>query len=207
MALSSMINGFVVGSGLIIAIGPQNTFVISQGIKREHVFLSAAICTMTDTLLILLGVVGLGMVFNLHPMFTMLARWFGVIFLTFYAVLKFRSVVRPPLLGDEKLDKKTYSMNSIIVTLLCLGLLNPHAYLDTVVLIGSIAAQQAGTTKYLFGIGAIFASVCWFFGIAYGAKLLTPIFKNANAWRILDTLIGAMMLIIAFTIMMPVISS
>lgn len=198
MMLSVLLHGFTVGSGLIIAIGPQNTFVITQGIKREHVFLTAFMCLLTDTLLIGLGVIGLGALFHLHPLFTEIARWLGALFLLSYSFLAFKAAIHPGVLRINSSEKnRKNSMKNIVFILLGLGLLNPHAYLDAVVLIGSLAAQNPGSLKYYFGLGSIFASACWFFGIAYGARTLAPIFAKPQAWRILDFVVGISMLSMA----------
>ncbi len=196
--LKAIIHGFAVGAGLIIAIGPQNTFVITQGIKREHVFLCALICTLTDVILISFGIIGLGALIRLHPAFVEIARWFGAAFLMYHAIFAFRAAIHPSTLKIDRRKKgKKKSAKNIIVILLGLSFLNPHAYLDTVVLIGSIAAQKIGVAKYWFGLGTMLASACWFFSIAYGAKTLTPIFASKHSWRILDLFVGLTMTTIA----------
>ena len=202
VSLDAFLQGFVVGAGLIIAIGPQNAFVLSQGLKKEHVLLTATICALTDALLIGTGVIGLGSIFGLHPLLTEIARWFGAIFLVGYGLFSLKSAFDPKVLKTENLNQKPIKTKRIVLTLLALGLLNPHAYLDTVVLIGSIAAQHPDNSRYLFGFGAISASVFWFFSIAYGARLLTPLFKKVLAWRILDILIGIIMLSVATSLIL-----
>ncbi len=131
-----ILQGFLVCIGLIVAIGPQNAFVLSQGLKREHVFLTALICMLTDTLLIALGVVGLGAIFNLHPLLIDIARWFGAAFLTIYGLLSFKAAWHPTVFRNGSLNQSIVSRKNIVMMLLGLGLLNPHAYLDAVVLIG-----------------------------------------------------------------------
>lgn len=195
--LHAIIQGFLVGASLIIAIGPQNAFVINQGLKRHHVFATALTCSLSDCILIATGVLGLGTIFLLHPMLTEAARWFGVVFLTVYGLISFKSAFHPAVLKLEALAKPPKKLGKTIVTLLGLSFLNPHAYLDTFVLISSIAAQHKGLGRLLFGLGAIFASFVWFFSIAYGARVLTPIFKKVTAWRVLDIIIGCVMWAIA----------
>jgi L-lysine exporter family protein LysE/ArgO len=198
-----LLHGLAVTSGLIIAVGPQNSFVISQGIKREYVLLCAVICSLIDAALITLGIVGLGALFNLHPILIVVARYFGVSFLLAYACFAFRSALYPKALVAKDLDKKHNNYKRILIMLLCFSFLNPHVYLDTVILIGSIASQEnSGGGQYLFGLGAILASTTWFFMIAFGAKILTPVFKKKNAWRVLDCLIGVTMLTTAMVLLL-----
>ena len=197
MFLISILQGFFVGAGLIVAIGPQNAFVINQGLKRQHVFLTALICSLSDAILVSAGVFGVGAVFVSHPLLIEIARWFGAIFLTGYGILSFKAAFDPDTLKQEALSKPAVDVKKIVILLLTLSFLNPHAYLDTVVLIGSIAAQHKGIGRPLFGLGAIIASFVWFFSIAYGARVLTPLFKKTIAWRVLDILIGCIMWSIA----------
>lgn len=198
--INALLQGLAVGLSLIMAIGPQNTFVIQQGIKREHTFLCAIACTGTDALLIMLGVIGLGALFKAHPMLVELARWFGATFLIAYGLIAFKSAMHPQTLSKHLEIQKKTSTKKIVLMVLGFGLLNPHAYLDTVVLIGSISAQYTGANHYIFGLGTIIASAIWFFSLAYGAKILTPLFRKAIAWRVLDIIIGCTMLLIAITL-------
>lgn len=199
MIVLPIIHGFFLGAGLIIAIGPQNVFVISQGIKQEHVLLSALICILVDSALIVLGIIGIGALFSLHPRFILYAHWGASVFLMIYAGMAFYAAINPSVLAHNKIDSQTRSTKHVITILLCLSLLNPHVYLDNVVLLGSVAVQNAGEAKYLFGLGAILASICWFLTIAYGSKILIPLFKKKNAWRTLDLFVGITMLIIALS--------
>jgi L-lysine exporter family protein LysE/ArgO len=192
----SFLRGMAVGFSLIIAIGPQNAFVIKQGIMRKHVLLTAVICSLTDTFLICIGVLGFGGIFIAYPMLTKLACLFGIIFLTAYGLLSFKRAIHPGTLTTD-ITEPGSNTKSIVLVLLSLGLLNPHAYLDAVVLIGSIAAQNSGVARYYFGAGAVAASIIWFFTIAFGARILKPFFENKNSWRILDIIIGCTMLFIA----------
>jgi len=197
MFLISIIQGFLLGASLIIAIGPQNAFVINQGLKRQHVFITALIFSLSDAILISAGVFGIGDFFNSHPLLIEIARWFGALFLAGYGILSFRAAFHPAVLKLKALSKPTLNVKKVIILSASLSFLNPHAYLDTVVLIGTVAAQHEDITRPLFGIGAILASFVWFFSIAYGAKTLTPLFKKAFAWRILDITTGCIMWIIA----------
>lgn len=201
----ALFQGLAVGAGLIIAIGAQNSFIVKQGIKRQHVFLCASICSGIDILLITSGVVGLGELLKSHPLFIIYARWFGAIFLTAYGIRAFYAAFYPTVLDTISETPLPDSAKQTIIVLLGLSLLNPHVYLDTVVLIGSISAQQNGFSRYLFGVGAALASVIWFFTIAYGAQRLSPIFNNRVAWQVLDIIIGFIMLSIATFLILPVI--
>jgi L-lysine exporter family protein LysE/ArgO len=194
--LASFFRGIALGFSLIIAIGPQNAFVIKQGIIRKHVLLTAVICSLTDTFLICIGVLGFGSIFISHPMLNKIALIFGIIFLTAYGLISFKKAIDPQVLTTD-MAASTSNTKSIVLVLLGLGLLNPHAYLDAVVLIGSVAAQNSGAARYYFGAGAIAASIIWFFTIAFGARILKPLFENKNSWRILDIIIGCTMLFIA----------
>lgn len=196
-----LIQGFGVGAALIVAIGPQNAFVLKQGLKRQHMFVCAALCALIDGALISLGVGGLGRFLASHPTYIEVARWFGAAFLSFYGFQSFKAA-----LHNETLDVATVTQSGIflkqtVLTLLALSLLNPHVYLDTVILIGSIAAQHPIEEQHLFAVGAIFASFIWFFGIVYGARVLDPLFKKPIAWKILDFIIGIIMWSIALALM------
>lgn len=201
MNLYSILQGLIVGLSLIIAIGPQNSFLIRQGIKREHVFLSALICSLADIVLIGVGVGGVGAFFSSHHLLTELAKWLGIAFLCGYAMFSFRSAKKPKVLKNNMLVGATDEKKEIAMILLALCFLNPHAYLDAMVLLGSISAQHEGYDRYLFGLGAMIASFIWFFTITYCAKCLTPIFKQPKAWRILDIIIGCTMLLVAFSLL------
>ncbi|MBX9706047.1 MAG: LysE/ArgO family amino acid transporter [Gammaproteobacteria bacterium] len=200
MQYSALIQGFLVGASLIIAIGPQNALLLNQGLKRQHVFFTAFVCSLTDCVLIALGVLGLGAIFAEHPLLIEIARWFGAIFLIVYGFLAFKSALHPKALQQSALEQPPVSKKKMLLLLLAVGFLNPHAYLDTVVLIGSISAQYPGTGRLMFGLGTLCASFVWFFSIGYGARVLTPLFKKPAAWRILDVLIGCVMWGIALSL-------
>ena len=195
-SLNTYFAGIALSAGLIIAIGAQNAHVLRQGLKREYVFLVAAICSTTDILLITLGTLGFGTLIGSFPLLTRLAAWAGAGFLLFYGFLAFRSARQPHSLKVEhQLQGSTspQTLKAMILLTLAVSLLNPHVYLDTVVLIGGIAAQYPAEQRIFFALGAGTASVVWFFGLAYGARLLAPLFQKPIAWRILDFLIGVIM--------------
>lgn len=197
-AATAAIHGASLGGSLIIAIGAQNAFVLRQGLARDRAPLVAAVCSLIDAALIVAGVAGLGRVVTDHPAFIGPLAWFGVVFLAAYGG---RALIRASgashaLLAATR-SPEPAPTGALLLTTLALSLLNPHVYLDTVVLIGSVGAQFPGPSRIAYGAGAIFASVTWFFGLAAGARFLAPWFARPGAWRILDLLIAAVMFTIA----------
>jgi L-lysine exporter family protein LysE/ArgO len=188
--IASFLPGFALSLTLILAIGAQNAFVLRQGLRREHVFWVCLTCAIADAVLIIAGIVGFGALADALPWFEAAMRYGGSAFLIWYGCLNARSAWR----GGEALEVGTASGQSLrktILTLLGLTVLNPHVYLDTVVLIGSISAQYPD--KLAFGAGATIASITFFFVLGYGARLLTPLFAKPASWRILDTIIALTM--------------
>lgn len=222
--LSPVLAGLGLGFSLIVAIGAQNLFVLRQGLRREHVFVVAAICALSDALLILLGVSGVGFVLQAVPWLIDAVRWAGAAFLLVYGLLAAKRAWRPsgqvldadpPLSGhgqaltDDQATRgsgvRTASSTRILpVVLTCLALtwLNPHVYLDTVFLLGTIANTH-GEDRWLFAAGAMLASVIWFFGLAFGARYLSRWLSSARAWRILDGIIAVVMIAIAVSLVLP----
>ena len=220
MDYSVLVAGLGLGFSLIVAIGAQNVFVLRQGIRREHVFAVAAICAVSDAVLIAAGVGGMGAALQAAPWLVGLARWAGAAFLVGYAVLAARRALRgtesglvveeEPLTGraagasSSTTAVRTRSTGLLPVVLTCLALtwLNPHVYLDTVVLLGSVGATY-GDQRWIFAAGAMLASVVWFFSLAYGARLLGRVLASPRAWRILDGIIAVVMLAIAVSLVLP----
>lgn len=194
-----LLQGFGLGAGLIIAIGAQNAFVLRQGLVRRHVFATAGVCAACDVALILLGVAGLGTLISEVWVLAEIARWGGSAFLLFYGALSFRSSLRPGRLEADR-DTPSGDLRAAALTALALSLLNPHVYLDTVVLVGSVGAQHPAEERAAFALGASAASVGWFFGLAYGAAWLAPLFRRPAAWRLLDALVGCVMWAIAVSL-------
>lgn len=182
----AFLHGLGLGASLIVAIGAQNAFVLRQGLKREGRLTVAAVCAGCDALLIALGAAGFGSVIARLPWLTSGALWLGALFLFWYGFHAFRRALRPEALAEAA----PVSRGSLISAALALSLLNPHVYLDTMVLIGGLSAQYVLLPRVWFALGATTASVLWFFGLAYGAALLVPLFRRPATWRILDTLIG-----------------
>jgi len=202
--LKPLLQGFAVGIGLIVAIGPQNAFILKQGLKNEYLLLTAITCSIIDAILISVGVGGFGTLVSTHPVLIEVAKWFGALFLFFFGLNSFRLAFQDKYLNVDSVVHEPESLKKIILLLLAFGFLNPHAYLDAVVLIGSIAAQHPANQRYLFGIGAIFASFCWFFSLTFGARILNPFFKNPKAWKYLDIIIGIIMWGIALTLIFEI---
>jgi len=196
--LFTLFKGFITGAGLIMAIGAQNAFVIRQGLLRNHLFLTALICSLVDAFLIVLGVLGFGKILALYPIVISLAKFFAVIFLFIYGAFSLKSAFRErSVSGSGELT----SLRGTVLMLLGLSLFNPHVYLDTVILLGSIAAQVPASLQCYFTLGAIVASFSWFFSLTYGSKLLSRFLQNPKIWQYIDVLIALMMWAIALMLM------
>ena len=232
MDLSVLVAGLGLGFSLIVAIGAQNVFVLRQGIRREHVFVVAAICAISDAVLIAAGVGGMGAALQAMPWLVGVARWAGAAFLVGYAVLAARRAIRGTEAGlvaedgagglDTGADASSSTTGAgagasssttgviarptavlpVVLTCLALTWLNPHVYLDTVVLLGSVGATY-GDLRWTFAVGAMLASLVWFFSLAYGARLLGRVLASPRAWRILDGIIAVVMLAIAVSLVLP----
>jgi len=190
----AIIPGFLAGLSLIIAIGAQNAFVIRQGLTKKFVLLTVLICAFSDALLIALGASGLGALIKANKNILEFVRWFGVAYLLWFVYKSARSAFKKEVLnsaGEASADKK-----SVILTVLGLTFLNPHVYLDTVILLGSIS-NQFGSGKWFFVTGAIIASFLWFTSIGFGAKSASRFMSRPIFWKILDSLISVIMLSIA----------
>lgn len=199
--LLCLLKGFTASSGLIIAIGAQNAFVIRQGLRRQHLLLTALLCSLIDAILIVLGVVGFGYYVSEYPIFIDFTKYFAAIFLFSYGLISLRSAFKKNTLKNSVEESSTNSVKKIILSILALSLLNPHVYLDTVILLGSIASQQPDHEQKYFALGAISASFAWFFALTFGAHLLAPFFQKENSWRIIDGLIAIIMWAIACSIL------
>ena len=197
---AAFIKGCCTGTGLIIAIGAQNAFVLRQGITRNHVFITVFICATIDAMLIACGVGGLGKIISSSQLLLNIARFGGAIFLFYYAFSSFRSAFKSNTLSVDNTPQDLPSRKKSILTILALSLLNPHVYLDTVILIGSIAAQF-NDDRFYFGVGAAIASFIWFFTLGYAARFLQQLFTKPLAWKILDSLVGIIMFSIATSLL------
>ena len=199
--LATFLSGLGTGAGLIIAIGAQNAFVLRQSLLRQHVLPVVLVCIGGDILCICAGVAGMGALIRTNEWLLEFFRWGGALFLTVYGI----SAARRAASGNGSMEISEVgacSFMKAITSCLAFTFLNPHVYLDTVVLPGSIAAQYGEDLKWTFASGALTASVLWFTGLGFGARLLLPIFQNRKAWRILDTLIALVMWAIALTLVL-----
>ena len=197
-AVSPALTGLAFGLSLIVAIGAQNAFVLRQGLRREHVGGVVAICIASDVVLIAAGVAGLGSVVVSAPGLLDVIKVGGAFFLLGYAALALRRAVRPGVLAVS--DDAASGRSAVLLTAAALTWLNPHVFLDTVLLLGSIAGTQAGG-RWWFGLGAIVGSTVWFASLGYGARLLRPLFARPWAWRALDVLIATTMTVIAISLL------
>lgn len=219
--LSSVIAGFALGLSLLVAIGAQNLFVLRQGVRREHVAAVATVCALSDAALIAAGVSGLGAVLQAVPWLVDVVRWAGAAFLLGYAVLAARRAWRPsgaalsadaaavdPAAAGSGVDsaragtRTATPLAPVLLTCLALTWLNPHVYLDTVFLLGSVASTH-GDARWWFAAGAMAASVAWFFSLAYGARYLGRWLATPLAWRLLDAGIAVVMTVLAVSLVLP----
>lgn len=192
LVLLTALAGLLTGLSLIVAIGAQNAFVLRQGIRREHLLPVVAICITADTLLIGLGTAGVGAVVDAHPGLVRVATWAGAAYLVGYGLLALRRATRP-----EGLEAKApASRGSVVLTTLAITFLNPHVYLDTVLMLGSIAIGF-GDERWVFAGGAMAGSTVWFAGLALGARALAAPLARPGTWRVLDGVIGATMIALA----------
>ena len=189
----TLIEGFSASGGLIIAIGAQNAFVLRQGLRGQHLFLTALLCSIIDATLILAGVIGFGYFLSNYPDLIVLSKYFAMTFLVAYGCVAMKSAFNPMVMHKRPHEEVSSSLTRTVLLLLGFSLLNPHVYLDTVILLGSIAAQHADHHRGYFALGAMSASFAWFFGITYGARLLGPFLQKRYAWRIIDSLIALTM--------------
>jgi len=198
---ASFLTGFFLGLSLIIAIGAQNAFILRQGLLRQYVFILCLICALSDALLIAAGVAGLGTVIEQSPVLLTAIRLGGAAFLFWYASVAFRRAMNPQAMEVE--GQAAGSLKVAISTCMAFTFLNPHVYLDTVLLVGSLSAQYEGDARVVYGAGAMIASFVWFFGLGYGARLLTPLFKKQRAWQVLDLFIAFVMALIGISLILP----
>ena len=185
--------GLGTGLALIIAIGAQNAFVLRQGIRGEHIGVVVLICAVSDAVLIAAGIAGIGAVIEAAPAVVDVIRLGGAAFLLAYAVFAAKRAIKPGALTAAE-NQRGGSLASVAATALALTWLNPHVYLDTVLLLGSIANTQGPELRWYFGAGAVLGSIAWFGALGFGARLLRPIFARPGSWRILDGLIAVVML-------------
>ncbi|VAV90902.1 Arginine exporter protein ArgO [hydrothermal vent metagenome] len=193
--LEAGVAGFLLGGSLIIAIGAQNAFVLKLGIIRKHVFPVTMICALSDAVLIIAGIAGFGILVKSAPGLIVIVTYLGAAFLFVYGAMAFARSAKVQTLQTANVSAT--SLSKAVITILSLTFLNPHVYLDTVVLLGSLSTAYVGGAKLAFGAGATMASFVWFFVLGYGARLLGPIFEKPFSWRVLEFSIGVVMWAIA----------
>ncbi|PLY08058.1 MAG: amino acid transporter [Arcobacter sp.] len=199
MELDVFLKGFFVTFSLIVAIGAQNAYILKLGLLRQHVLKAVLFCTISDFLLISAGVLGLGYFIQGKQLFINSIAIFGIIFLCFYAFISFKSAFKNESLKiDDKV--KVNPLKQVLTMLFIFTYLNPHTYLDTVLLIGGIGANIESSLKVIFLLGAVSASATWFTLLGFGARFLIPLFKKPITWKILDISIGILMLFISYSL-------
>ena len=197
----AFISGFLISISLILALGPQNVFVLRQGLLRSHVFASCLVCSISDALLIAAGVLGVGLFIS---EIEGLAIWMSIgasVFLIFYGCLRIKSALNPK--GLEVDDSDSKDLWPTILEGLALTYLNPHVYVDTLLLIGGASSSYTGDDKMMFGVGAATASFVFFFSLGYGSKRLSPILNNPESWKIIDFFIAGVMFTVAGILLLP----
>jgi L-lysine exporter family protein LysE/ArgO len=200
MPVSAFTTGFALGATLIIAIGAQNAFVLRQGLRREHVLMIVAFCALADLLLISAGVAGLAHVLGEAPRLTLALTIGGTLFLTWYGIRALARARQDSSMNVAE-DTRGISVRNALAQVAGFTFLNPHVYLDTVLLMGSIGARQPADLRLWFVGGAAAASGAWFTSLGFGARLLRPVFRTPQAWRVLDTVVGLTMLALAASLL------
>jgi L-lysine exporter family protein LysE/ArgO len=196
MPLSAFTTGFALGATLIMAIGAQNAFVLRQGLRREHVLLIVLFCALADLLLISAGVAGVARVLGSEPGLTLALTVAGTLFLAWYGIRALARARKSSALHAAE-GAQRIPVRLVLAQAAGFTFLNPHVYLDTVLLMGSIGARQPSDMRMWFVGGAAAASGAWFTSLGFGARLLRPVFQTPRAWQILDTLVGLTMLALA----------
>lgn len=199
MEVTAFLKGLGLGGGLIVAIGSQNAYLLRQALKREYVLTCTAICIVCDIALIGAGVAGMGELISGAPGLLLWIKLAGAGFLFWYGLRAARSALNPAVMETDG-DKPAVSRYAVVAAMLAFSLLNPHVYLDTVVLLGSIGGQQIGDGRIYFALGAMAASVIWFSSLGFGARFLIPVFARPRAWQILDGVIAVVMWVLAVTL-------
>ncbi len=195
---SSLLTGLIAGLTLIVAIGAQNAYVLRQGLRREHVGAVVVVCAVSDVVLIAAGVAGIGVVVERAPTAIEVVRWLGVAFLTVYGLMSLNRARRAEAL--QAAGNGTTSRAGVITRAAALTWINPHVYLDTVVLLGGLAATHGPEGRWWFGTGAAIGSLLWFTVLGYGARRAHRMLASPRAWQVLDVIIGLTMLAIAYSL-------
>ncbi|MDV7338877.1 LysE/ArgO family amino acid transporter [Terasakiella sp. A23] len=198
--MSAFLSGMGLGASLIIAIGAQNAFVLGQGLRKNYPLSIALVCAVCDAILIVLGVAGLGSLIASSPLWTNIMAWGGAAFLFWYGLRSFQSLFSDHSLKQDRGEGK--SRKEILLITLAITLLNPHVYLDTVVLLGGIASQYEDTARPYFALGAVIASFLWFLTISLGAAWASPYLARPITWKVIDAVTGCVMWLVAVTLVL-----
>ncbi|MEV0803117.1 LysE/ArgO family amino acid transporter [Kribbella sp. NPDC050281] len=196
-----LLAGFATSLSLIVAIGAQNAFVLRQGLRREHVLPVVLTCALSDALLISGGIAGLGALLTRSQLALDAAQYGGAAFLYLYAAFALKRAFNPGSISPA--DHGPTALRSVVLTCLAFTYLNPHVYLDTVVLLGSLANQRGTDGRWFYGLGAVAASFTWFFSLGFFSRTLTPVFTRPRAWQYLDTAIALLMATLATWLLLP----
>jgi L-lysine exporter family protein LysE/ArgO len=199
MEATAYLRGVTLGASLIVPIGVQNAFVLQQGLRREHAGAIALTCALSDAILIVAGLLGLGDLISRAPELLRVVNYLGAGYLVWFSIQALRRAMHPQAMGDVH-AMPAQALGKALLTTLTLTFLNPHVYLDTVVLLGTVGAREPGAGRMFFGAGAVSASFVWFFAIAFGAKALAPLLRKPIAWRCLDGAIGVGILFVAWNL-------
>ncbi|AWR21637.1 MULTISPECIES: LysE/ArgO family amino acid transporter [Aurantimicrobium] len=197
--LTAALAGLGFGLSLIVAIGAQNAYVLRQGLRKEHVFVIVAICALSDAALIAVGVAGLGAIIQQLEWLLLLIEVIGGVFLCTYGVMAAKRAWKPEVLNTDT-GGAAISLKVAVGTVLALTYLNPHVYLDTVLLLGSVAGTYEAN-RWWFAAGAMLGSIIWFSTLGFGARLLAPVFKKPTAWRVLDAIIAVVMFTLGMSLL------
>ena len=200
-AVLAVVSGLALGMGLIVAIGAQNAFVLRQGLRGQRVGAVVLVCALSDVLLIAAGVAGAGAVVQAQPVVLDVVRFGGAAFLAAYGLLAARRATRDQALTPQD-GALPSSLTATLGTAMALTWLNPHVYLDTVVLLGSLANQQENGTRWVFAAGAVVGSILWFCALGYGARALSGVLNSPRTWRVVDCIIGVVMLGLAIKLIL-----
>lgn len=199
--MTALLAGFAAGLSLIVAIGAQNAYVLRQGLARNRVGTIVTICAASDAVLIVAGVAGIGALVQSHPVALTVIRWAGAGYLLAFAARSFHAAARPGALVAGAESGGGGSLRTVVLTTLALTWLNPHVYLDTVIMLGSLANNRGDPGRWLFAAGATLASVTWFAGLGFGARAAAGWFARPAVWRLLDLSIGVVMVVLAVALL------
>lgn len=195
----SFIHGFSLGFALIVAIGAQNAFILKQGLLRQHIFILCLLASLSDSLLIIFGVAGFGTFIRSYPFLIDIVKYAGSAFLFIYGILAFWRAYRSTSAMVE--STRSGNLKFLLLTLFAFTFLNPHVYLDTVILLGAISLNYVGVPLLFFALGSCLASFTWFFALGYGARILSPLFMRPISWRLLDIFIGFVMISLSILVL------